>query len=201
MSKNEIDYKQFTHEELLVLLDFIKVYSGESENDDLNIESLIKINTVSKIVKYVNDMFELNSAKFKESNEIPIFIDFTKIIDPMFKFTTNTNGYLSFIAKCHINYSNIVFVIPDESDEDLEPYKSHKQIMIDLLNKLKCDIIEYSKLKKIESDKKYILMFPYSHNFKNTLDSENVIIDNSIPFTNNDELNKLIFKVWARILY
>lgn len=197
----------FNDDEMMILLNFIKNYSDK----DLNLQTLIKLKDTKGIIKYINDYNE--TIIKKDSNEIDAYINPSYIYDPMFNFTHHSYAYLTFVFDiCSGNNFNEYLFVEYKNETEFS-YQLHCELInecVRCIKNSKLMMIENIIINKVDEideiiknkNKMIIILFPYLYKFEDIqkyFDIENVYIDNSIPFTKNNELNNFIFKIWLSI--
>jgi len=120
-------------------------------------------------------------------------LDIKIIFDPLLQFNNNVNNYINYLTVNSLFYP--YFIISEKEVNDfitttnpnMFPYVFHIYLMKYYISKCKFKIQD-------KLDDKGLILFPYIYKFNEIKKYKNICTE--IPFTQNQEFNNFIFKLW-----
>lgn len=140
-----------------------------------------------------DDKDKENKKDKNKNNKNNSDLDIKIIFDPLLQFNNNVNNYINYLTVNSLFYP--YFIISEKEVNDfittanpnMFPYVFHIYLMKYYISK--CEFKIQDKL-----DDKGLILFPYIYKFNEIKKYKNICTE--IPFTQNQEFNNFIFKLW-----
>lgn len=185
---------KFNSDEIDILYEFISRYTTSTE------DILSMANDIDDIINFINQ----NPRRYYGDNIITMNYDINnKMYDPLFKYSDNFIAYILEVQNLIAEYYNggrCVFLKTCESSHNV--MAMHNEI-INYVMSCVGNIDVFDDIYNIIDSATIIIMSPYSID-DDILDlykqKSNVVISQMIPYTDNAELNGLIFNIWMKLM-